>query len=249
MKILIIEDEQIAANNLELLIKNISPTASILAKLESVRQSVNWLAIHQADLIFMDIQLSDGLSFEIFEQVEFKSPVIFTTAYDEYAVKAFKVNSIDYLLKPVSEEELKAALKKYSDIYMRSPNQDIRQLLSSLYQPKQYTSRFLVYAGAKMRSLKTDEIAFFYVSEKNCFCTTFDKKSYALDFTLDKLENILDPQKFFRTNRQFIINIEAIVDMVTVSKSRLKLTLNPAHDEEVVVSVNNIQAFKQWLSR
>jgi DNA-binding LytR/AlgR family response regulator len=249
MKAIIIEDEKLAAENLEALIQKVDNNIEIIARIESVRNAVKWLSSNTCDLIFLDIQLSDGNSFSIFEQIEVKTPVIFTTAYDQYAIKAFKQNSIDYLLKPINKEELLKSISKYKELSVSGAQPDLKLLLESLKQPTTYQERFLVSAGMKLRTIKSKEVAYFYVKENAVFLCSKENKHYDIDFTLDKLEKILDPNIFFRINRQFIVNIDSIENMVTVSKSRLQLNLNPKADEDVVVSVNNVHNFRIWLNR
>ena len=197
----------------------------------------------------MDIQLSDGNSFSIFELVEVKTPVIFTTAYDQYAIKAFKHNSIDYLLKPINYDDLKQSLTKYEEHYKNKQLPDFKKLIEVIKSNKEYKERFLVNAGQKVHSIKTSEIAFFYSQEKGVFFCTFGDKHYDIGYTLEQLENILDPKLFFRINRQYIVNIEAIENMYIVSKSRLNLDLKPKPKTEVIVSFGNMHEFKIWLNR
>ena len=249
MDIIIIEDEELAADNLEKIIHSIDENIRVIAKLESVRSAVKWLSQSVCDLIFMDIQLSDGNSFSIFEQVEVKTPVIFTTAYDQFAIKAFKHISIDYLLKPINSEELRLSIQKYKDYYQNAQLPDFKKLLESLKPNKEYKERFLVNAGQKVHSVKASEIAYFYAQEKGVFFCTFANKHFDVDYTLEQLENSLDPKIFFRINRQFIVNFEAIENMNTVSKSRLELELKPKSEIEVIVSFGNMHQFKIWLNR
>jgi DNA-binding LytR/AlgR family response regulator len=248
MKVIIVEDEQLAADNLEKLLVSIDAGIEVLAKLDSVRSTVQWLTHAACDLIFLDIQLSDGISFSIFEQLEVKIPVIFTTAYDQFALKAFKLNSIDYLLKPINLDELRQSLAKFKEFHQNKTVPDIQKLIQAIRQTEQYQERFLVNAGQKLRSVKVSETAYFYAREKAVFLCTFENKHYDIDYTLEKLQEILDPKKFFRINRHLIVNIEAIVAMHTVSKSRLKLELKPTTQDEVIVSFNNVQEFKRWLN-
>jgi len=249
LDIIIIEDEELAADNLEKIIHSIDENIRVIAKLESVRSAVKWLSQSVCDLIFMDIQLSDGNSFSIFEQVEVKTPVIFTTAYDQFAIKAFKHISIDYLLKPINSEELRLSIQKYKDYYQNAQLPDFKKLLESLKPNKEYKERFLVNAGQKVHSVKASEIAYFYAQEKGVFFCTFANKHFDVDYTLEQLENSLDPKIFFRINRQFIVNFEAIENMHTVSKSRLLLELKPKYEIEVIVSFGNMHQFKIWLNR
>jgi DNA-binding LytR/AlgR family response regulator len=249
MKAVIIEDEKLAADNLELMLHSIDAGIQILAKIESVRNSVKWLSSNNCDLIFLDIQLSDGNSFSIFEDIEVKTPVIFITAYDQYAIRAFKHNSIDYLLKPVNKDDLSLSLQKYQEYYQSRQTPDYKVLLETIRNSVNYQERFLVSAGQKLRTIKTTDIAYFYVHTKGVFLCTKEDKHYDINYTLEKLKEMLDPKIFFRVNRQYIINIEVIENMFTVSKSRLKLELKPKPSEEVIVSVNNVQEFRLWLNR
>lgn len=249
MKVLIVEDEKLAAENLASMLETIDPTIQVLNCIESVRIAVAWLNSNYCDLIFMDIQLSDGNSFSIFDQVKIKTPVIFTTAYDQFAIKAFKHNSIDYLLKPINKEELAASIQKYRELHSKVQLPDIQQLIDSIKNQNHYRERFMVNAGAKYKTIKSSEIAFVYVQSECVFVCTHSNKHYDIDFTLDKLEELLDPKSFFRVNRQYIVNIEAIGNMVTVTKSRLQLEISPKPPTEVIVSVNNLHEFKCWLNR
>ncbi len=250
IKILIVEDERIAADHLEKMLLSIDNSFLILNKTESVRETVSWLQNNQVDLIFLDIQLSDGISFSIFEQINIKTPVIFTTAYDQYALKAFKTNSIDYLLKPIDKSELELSIKKYKELSHNKQNQiNINDIIQQFKKPVEYQSRFLIYAGQKIKTIKTSDIAYFYISEKGIFICTRDDKHYAIDFTMEKLEEMLDPLYFFRINRQFIIHIDAIENMFPYSKSRIKVELRPSSAMEAIVSFNNAHDFKKWLNR
>jgi two-component system, LytTR family, response regulator LytT len=250
IKILIIEDERIAADHLEKILLSIDNSFQILKKIESVRESVNWLHDNQVDLIFLDIQLSDGISFSIFEQLDIKTPVIFTTAYDQYAIKAFKTNSVDYLLKPIDKQELEQSIIKYKELRFNKDNEiNIKEIIQQLKNPVEYQTRFLIYAGQKIKTIKTTDIAYFYVSEKGVFICTRDDMHYAIDYTLEKLEEILDPVCFFRINRQFIIHIDSIENMFPYSKSRIKVELRPSSELEAIVSFSNAHLFKKWLNR
>jgi DNA-binding LytR/AlgR family response regulator len=249
MNIIIVEDETLAADNLELLLHAVDKNICVLAKIQSVRSAVRWLSANHCDLIFLDIQLSDGNAFDIFAQTEVKTPVIFTTAYDQYAIRAFKHNSIDYLLKPINQDKLVQSLRKFHQLNESRSLPDFKQLIDSLRNPVQYQERFLVNAGQKLRTVKTMEIAYIHVNGKGVFICTKENKSYDINYTLEKLEETLDPKIFFRINRQFMVNIDCIENMHIVSKSRLKLDLKPKPDEEVIVSVNNVAGFKLWLNR
>jgi len=251
MNVLIVEDEAIAANNLEKLLFKIDPGIVVKAKVESINESVRWLQNHSVDLIFMDIHLSDGLSFSIFEQLDLKIPVVFTTAYDQYTLKAFKVYSIDYLLKPIDIEDLKRSIDKFKSLTKSNTNQniDIKSLIESFTTGKEYQKRFIVYAGQKIKMIKTSEIAYFNGSDKGTFLCTFSNTNHSVEFSLDKLENMLDPEIFFRINRNYIVNIEAIKEMFTLSKSRIKVELNPKAEEETLVSFNRMSSFRKWINR
>lgn len=252
MRILIVEDEKLASDRLANLLLKLDNTAKVLATAPSVRKSVELLKLRpQLDLIFMDIQLADGLSFEIFEQVPVEAPVIFTTAYDAYAIKAFKVNSIDYLLKPIDEEELQAALEKFRKLNQQSAAPQLgalEQAMQLLNGGKNYKSRFVVKVGEHLHMIPVEEVDFFYSYEKATFMQCSTGKRYAIDYTMEQLEQLTDPQQFFRVNRGFLISLKAVKDIVAWSNSRLKLELrhtSPAG--EVVVSREKVQLFKEWL--
>jgi DNA-binding LytR/AlgR family response regulator len=249
MKVLIIEDEEPSVKRLSKLLKEIEPLIEIAGNCDSVKSSVEWLKTNpKADIILMDIQLADGLSFDIFKSVKIDTPVIFITAYDEYALKAFKVNSIDYLLKPIKKEELGAALAKYKNI--KSAELPVKDLLEMMNDPKaeSFQKRFVVHYGQNIKVITIEEISYFYTEDKIIFLCTKDVKRYSIDFNLDQLESMLDPSVFFRINRQFIINIDAIARMTTYPKSRVKIELNPPAPHETVTSSERSPEFKKWLS-
>ncbi len=251
MDVLIIEDEQVASRRLEQLLIQIDPSISVLAKYATIRDSVEWLGEHSPDLIFSDIQLSDGLSFRIFEQVEVNTPVIFTTAYDQYAIKAFEVNSIDYLLKPIEKEKLAQALEKYHSLNPPGDKSSID--LDSLHKAfieidQLYKKRFMIMIGPKVKVIEVEDIAYFHVQDKNVFIKTKANQSLAIDHSLDKLEEMLDPSLFFRINRKYIVHLHSIESMYTLSKSRMKLTLTPTADEDIYLSFNRSRSFKNWLN-
>jgi two-component system LytT family response regulator len=249
MNVLIVEDEQAALRRLKKLLSEatLSQELNILGELESIEQSLNWLSSHPApDLIFMDIHLADGSCFDIFQHTEVKSPIIFTTAYDEYALQAFKVNAIDYLLKPIKKAELEAALSKYSDLSKTA--QINYHKLSSLIETSQTSKRFMIRIGQQIRLVDINDVAFFYTENKITFLITRQGKRYPIDYFLDKIEEMADPQKFFRVNRQFIIHIDAIEEMHAYSKSRFKIILNPPAQQEVVVSAVRSPQFRKWLT-
>ena len=251
MKVVIVEDEKLAADRLEKLINEMAPEYTVVAKLGSIKESVKWFTANQADLIFLDIQLSDGLSFSIFEQTDVHTPVIFTTAYDQYSIKAFELNSIAYLLKPIRKEDLAGSLQKYKTV--KSAFQiDFDNLLSEIKGIKpEYKKRFVIQIGNKIKMINTSEIAWFSATGKNVFLKTFSQHTYPVEFSLDKLESQIEPAHFFRINRKYIININAIENMTAWSRSRIKLKLSPpANDEmDVIVSVDRSPAFKEWLNK
>lgn len=253
MRILIVEDEPQAADRLALLLTQALPQAEVVARLDTVKRSVAWLqSPAAADLIFMDIQLADGLSFEIFEHVAVKSPVIFTTAYNEYALKAFKVNSIDYLLKPVDNDELKAALTKWQTLTAQPavPAKMMESIASAMQMlTKKYKERFVVKVGEHLRTLEVSEIGFFFSQEKTTFAQTADQRKHILDFTMDQLDELLNPSVFFRINRKYIVSMKAIQDMVSYTNSRLKLKLKGCDDNGIIVARERVQEFKDWLDR
>ena len=247
MEILIIEDEEPAVQKLTRQLKSIDSNIKILDVLVSIEESVKWLKSHTApDLIFMDIHLSDGASFEIFNEAEVNSPIIFTTAYDQYAVQAFKVNSIDYLLKPITQEDLVKSLNKYKNLNKQAIP-DYSVLLKSLSKEKEYQKRLLVKYGATIKTLNVDDASYFYTEYKVVYVTTKDKNRFPVDYNLDQLQQLLSPDKFFRINRQFIINIDAIEKMVAFSKSRVKVMLKPPIDKDTIVSTERSSDFKKWL--
>ncbi|MCX8105942.1 MAG: LytTR family DNA-binding domain-containing protein [Ignavibacterium album] len=251
MKTIIIEDEKLAAERLEELINEIDPLIEISAKLTSVEQSIKYLKQNKPDLIFLDIQLEDGLSFSIFEKIIVDVPVIFTTAYDQYAIKAFKLNSIDYLLKPIKKDELREALNKYKNI-KSSYLMDLEEIIKSIQNKEvNYKKRFLIQYGQKIKKVEIDDVAYFYALEKNVFLTTSSGSTFPIDFTLDKLQEVIDPEKFFRINRKMIVSFNSIKNMIPYSRSRIKIELNPPESKEVeaLVSVERSSAFKEWMDK
>jgi DNA-binding LytR/AlgR family response regulator len=251
MSVLIVENEKPAADKLVRLLNKIDKSIIILDVIETVEEAINRLQEKpQPDLILMDIQLDDGLCFEIFETINVEIPVIFTTAYNEYTLKAFKVNSVDYLLKPVEEKLLKSALEKYKKIYADNDpfKRDFKQLLHEFRN--QYKSRFLIKIGDKYRSVPTSEISNFHIIERSVFINDFQGKDYGVDSSLDQLQSILDPRKFFRINRECIVNIEAITLMHSYSSSRLQLTIKDKERNDMfVVSRDKVAEFKKWIDR
>jgi DNA-binding LytR/AlgR family response regulator len=251
MKYLIIEDEDPAATRLEKMVREIMPGATMVDHLVSVKSTVEYLKNNlHPDLIFLDIQLGDGISFEIFKAVTPKCPVIFTTAYDQYAVQAFKVNSIDYLLKPVKREELAEAISKFNERSVKghSENFDYVKLVDILKSQTDHQKRLLIRFGDTIKAVEVSDVAYFYTENKINYLNTFDRKTYPIDHNLDQVEEMLDPLVFFRINRQFIVNIKAINRMISYSKSRVKLELNPPTDIETIVSTERSPNFKSWLT-
>jgi len=247
MKVLIVEDEELAANRLKKLILGLRPSYQILDILESVGGVVKWMQETPVlpDLILMDIQLSDGVSFEIFDSIEIKTPIIFTTAYDQYAIKAFKFNSIDYLLKPIKIDELMAAMIKFE----QSPvMRDYKMLKSNMLESSGSPRRFVIKIGGTIRTINFEDVAYIFTTDKITFAMTFDGKRYPLDQNLEQIEEFLDPTKFFRVNRQFIVQFKSIVEIHTHSKSRIKLILNPKTEQELIISTEKSSDFKTWLS-
>ena len=252
MKIVIVEDEFYAQERLKARLLKVEPESEIIAVLDSVEESVKWFQENkQPDLLFCDIQLSDGISLEIFDKVEIDCPVIFTTAYDEYALQAFKVNSIDYLLKPISEKDLIKAFQKFKKLggeKKDTSNIDIKNLLKQLgNSDKKYKSRFLVKTGAVMSTINIDEVAYFYIKNQLVYLVTLNNKEYIIDPTLDVIEDTIDPADFFRINRQMIVAFKAIKEIHPHFHNRLKLNLQPETEEEVIVSKRKSSTFKEWL--
>jgi len=253
MKVLIIEDEPQAAELLASLIVKLQPEIHIEAQLDSVKASVEWISKNPSvNLIFMDIQLADGLSFEIFDKTEVRAPVIFTTAYNEYALKAFKVNSIDYILKPIDKEELSAAFKKYQTLTQQptTPNKMLESIGYAIQMlTKKYKERFVIKVGEHLKSLEVKEILFFFSLEKTTFAQTRDGRKHILDFTLDQLEGLLDPTQYFKINRKYIVSMACIQDMISHTNSRIKLVLKTSDDVDVIIARERVQEFKQWLDK
>jgi len=252
MKVVIIEDEHLIAQRISTLLSQIDPGIEILSIIDSVKQSVDWFKSGQMpDLVFMDIQLADGLSFDVFDAVKIEVPVIFITAFQEYAIKAFRVNSVDYLLKPVSEEDLRAALDKYKRYYNKELSvpsiggdllQNIRDMIS-----KPYKSRFMVRVGDHIKTVDVANILYFYSLQKGTYLHSSDKHTYVVDYTLGGLEELLDPLHFKRINRRYLITHKAIRDVITLSSSKLKVILEHSEDDEVYISRERVASFKEWL--
>lgn len=253
IRALIVEDEKPAAEHLEKLLRKCDYEVNLLRRTDSISQTIAWLKGHPSpDLLFLDIQLADGLSFEIFKQVEIKCPVIFTTAYKDYAIRAFKLNSIDYLLKPVGLGELNFALKKFTgqvhgDSSDMPLSEKVEALLLLLNHP--YKSRFTVNVGPRIKFIDTGQIRYFYSLEKSTFLFEASGKSYDIAYSLDQVETQLDPRQFFRISRKYIVHMDAIQEIHTYSSSRLKLIVKDSDREDIFVSRRRIHEFKVWLEK
>ncbi len=250
MNVIIIEDEESAGKRLQKLVKEMMPGATIGKVISSVKEAVLYFKENEPALIFADIQLTDGESFDIFRQVEITSPIIFTTAYDSYAIHAFKLNSIDYLLKPIKKEDLKNAIAKYKKLQSNKTfnGDNLKLLLEGVQKKPQYKERFIVRIGEHMKTIQVSEVGYFYTENKANFMVLKNGKRYLSEFTLDQLDAILNPREFFRINRQFIIGISSINEMHTYSKSRVHITLDPPCKIETVVSTERSAPFKSWLA-
>ncbi len=248
MKVLIIEDEQLAARRLENMILTYDPSIKVLGKLESVEESVEWfLTNDHPDLIFLDIHLEDDLSFVIFDKVKVNSPIIFTTAFDEYAIRAFKLKSIDYLLKPIVQEQLNHAIDKYREWNGKDSGVDLSALYDLINKKNPtYRDRFSVSFGQKIRSFLTSEVAWFYSLEGETYAKLSDNLEYPVEYSLDSLAGELNPSEFFRINRKYLISHRAIRQVHVFPKSHLKLELQPKPAEDIFVSLDKVTAFKAW---
>jgi two-component system, LytTR family, response regulator LytT len=249
IKVVIIEDEMLAAKRVKKLLSQLDHDIEIIAHCDSIEASVNFLQNNQdVDLLLMDIHLGDGLSLEILKQVEIKVPIIFTTAYDEYTLKAFKLNSVDYLLKPIELEDLAFAFQKFQNLYQKEqPTLDIQSLLSKLNSPT-YKERFLIKHGTQLVIVSITDVAYFYTEEGYTHLVTHDHKTYLLDDTLDTLQKDLNPQHFFRINRAMIVKVESIGKIEQYFNSRYSLHLAPNFKGEVIVSRERVKEFKDWIS-
>jgi DNA-binding LytR/AlgR family response regulator len=254
MNVVIIEDEHLIARRITDLLGHIDPGINVLASIDTVKRACEWFSQNEKpDLVFMDIQLADGLSFDIFDLVKIEAPVIFITAYQEYAIKAFKVNSVDYLLKPVSEEDLRLALGKYKRYFTFQDSipeigsdliKSIREMIS-----KPHKSRFMIKVGDHIKSVDVEDILYFYSQQKGTFLHTSDNRNYVIDYTLDKLSELLNPDTFTRINRQYITSHKAIKELITLSGSKLKVRLQDSDDDQVYISRERLSTFKEWLDR
>ena len=254
MKVLIVEDEKIAVRRLTQLLEELYPGCAIVGSVDTISGAVSWFENNpEPDICFFDIQLADGISFDIFAKTTIACPVIFTTAYDQYALRAFEVNSIDYLLKPVEKEKLERALMKYEKWAGREKetflDAAVLQEALEMLKGKDYKERFVVKYGDHIKSVLTSEISCFFSEEKATFFVTDDNKKYLVDYTMDQVAGLLDPSKFFRINRKFIVAFHSMKDIVAWSNSRLKLTLQVLDHPDLVVAREKVQEFKKWLDR
>lgn len=251
MKVLIIEDEALAAERLEKMLLEINESIEVVNKIKSVENSIKWLTENEEpDLIITDIHLSDSLCFDIFSSIKPKCPVIFATAYDQYAIKAFEVNSIDYLLKPIQQSKLENSIKKYYELKAKGANElpDLSHIAALIDQKnKSYKSRFLVKIGTKIKSVSVGNIAYFFTHEKMTYIVNRDEKKYPIDHTLEEIDALLNPKDFFRINRKYVIHIDAVKEINPYFKGRLKLKLTPDIDDDIVISSEKTPAFKAWL--
>jgi len=249
MNTIIIEDENRAANKLEQLLLKINPNVKILEKFETVEDSIEYLQNNNnLDLIFSDIQLADGICFEIYDKVKVNCPIIFTTAFDKYAIKAFKANGIDYLLKPIEKEDLSKAIQKVEKLKPKTNIEDLMLLAKSLQSQNQnFKERFMVKIGDKINSITTKEILTFYSLEKSTFILTKEGRKYIVDYSLEYLETILNPKQFYRINRKYIISIDACKNIISYTNSRLKIKIEALKNEEIIVSRERVSDFKKWL--
>lgn len=250
MNVLIVEDEKLSSDHLKMLLNKIDADITVIDSLESIKAFEQW---HQengkADLILMDIHLADGISFEIFEKIEIDIPVIFTTAYNEYAIKAFKVNSVDYLLKPIGISDLKDAIEKFKKYNHKEETVHLEKLMNAVaILNKQYKQRFLTKMGEQIISIKTEEIGCFTAEERIVLLKNKKGQRYPVDYTLDQLESLIDPSQFFRINRKAIVNINHIEKVSTYFNNRLKISSPLLNDDEAVVSRDRVAEFKQWLN-
>ena len=254
MKILLVEDEDLAVKKLRKTLEAVDPGIEVIGTTDSIKATVQWLKDNPApELILMDIELADGQSFEIFNLIDVNSPVIFTTSYDEFALKAFKVNSVDYLLKPIQKDELEAAINKFRRLKgTEPPNTDFDSLVRELQQklqPKEYRKRFLVKQGQKLISIEIEEIAYFFSDGRLNFFKTTDNRTFVVDYTMEELEEMLDNQKYFRISRSFYVSINSVDKIEDYFGNRLLLGLKPPVDKQALVSREKVTAFKKWMGK
>ena len=250
MRVIIFEDEKLASERLIQLLKQIKPEAEVLTSIKSVEAGTLWLQNHdEPELIISDIQLLDGTSFEIFEQVKVNCPVIFTTAYDDFAIKAFEVNSVDYLLKPIQKEKLEKAIDKYENQKGNSSELNLEKIQELLQGEPTYKSRFLVKLGQRIKAIPVEKIAYFYSRDKLTYLVGFDGQKLPVDQTLEELDTLLNPTHYFRVNRKFLVHFDAVSDIHPYFKGRVKLELEPTIHEDIVVSSEKTPVFKKWLDQ
>jgi two-component system response regulator LytT len=256
LKVLIIEDEIPAQRLLKETLQEIEIKTEVIGCLNSIKSAVAWFQNNEhPDIVLLDIQLSDGLSFDIFKQVNIESLIIFTTAYDEYAIQAFKVNSLDYLLKPIEKDELQTAFEKYNQynkqyIQEQNSNIDFKELASLIKSEKpNYRKRFLIQSNESFFHLPVEDIALFYSMQGITFAVTFEKREYPVNFSLGNLKDQLQPDNFFKINRQFIVNIDAIKRVHSYFNGKLKLEIKPSHAEDVIIGKDKAASFKRWMDR
>ncbi len=251
MRVLIVEDEPLAAAQLAAHLTALRPQSEILAVCDTVRSTAGWIKNNTPpDLAFFDVQLGDGLSFEVFDKVKFHTPVIFTTAYDQYAIQAFKVNSIDYLLKPIERDELEEALKKFDRFNRNATVPLTPQILEKIvasFRNKHFKERFLVKVGTHLRIIEVKDILYFYSFQKGTFCKSAGGKDYLMDQSLELIEDRVDPSGFFRINRKYLVSLNAINDVVAYSNSRLKLKVKQPVDDDFLVAREKVKSFKKWV--
>ncbi|MFT5823445.1 MAG: DNA-binding LytR/AlgR family response regulator [Crocinitomix sp.] len=249
MNIIIIEDETRAANRIKRLISEIDPTIDIVQTIESVALAIDYLKQNQPDLIISDIQLADGLSFEIYKSVSPTCPIIFTTAYDQYAIQAFETNGVDYLLKPIESDRLAKALDKVQKL---KPQIDLEKLLNlSLNRPteRQFKSRFMIKVGDKIKAIPIEDVRLFYSMEKGTYLNTINNRNYVLEYPLEQISEMLNPQNYFKISRKYIVHIDAAKEIIAHSNSRLKLKIDGFETESIIVAREKVAAFKAWLDQ
>lgn len=248
MKIVIVEDESLAAEKLERYLLKYDTSIQVVHVLTSIRDAVEWFNSEtDFDMVFMDIQLTDGLSFEIFHQTKIDRPVIFTTAFDEYAIDAFKVNSVDYILKPITFTDISKAMNKFKSLKNLYASENVIENVAEMMTKNKKKDRFLVRLGNHIHSIKTDEISLFFAEGRTVYLVTKENKKYILDYKLEDLTKVLDGKVFFRVNRTFIVNIQSINDVVVYSNSRLKISIPFKSEKEIIVSREKVSSFKTWL--
>jgi two-component system response regulator LytT len=253
MNVLIIEDEKLAQVELKRLLDQCDFDINVLGCLDSIEESVHWLTEHEEpDIIFMDIQLSDGSSFEIFDLIEIKTPVIFTTAYDEYAIQAFKVNSVDYLLKPIEPSDLRASLQKYHDIKQHYTDTQfsltkfqIEQIMT--LRKLQYKNRFVSTIGDRIQHITIEDVAYFYAEGKIVFLVTKANKEFIIDYSLEHLQSLVNPDQFYRLNRKYLVKIDSIEHVSKHFDGRFRVNLTPPTKNKILISRRRVSEFKQWL--